>query len=292
MDSSPTSTESAISVSKIQLYAEVTLVNGTQSCAHALTHQADQSTGLVLKKPFALPQNAVERCIIHGRGSQYSIELTHRCAARAALYEELVALLQYLVRDAGSFWFRTSNKESNPASNCLFDGIKLELNVQSSQSQQDYGICFSRTAFVEKRESFYTQHASLPTEYPMQEGGTPEGQQLKWTLRGPTDTERLRVNRGGQEVLYFCQPPNHQQTVTITELRSVICRTLDISDETRVVLNAGPFFWDVDFEENGRDLQTTYFLYDTIVEGRHMKTARGSALIYVLEVPRVITQPS
>ena len=240
---------------------------------------------MTVQKPFALPQNAVERCIIHGQGSQYAVELTHRCAARADLYNELVTLLPYLGRNAEMCWFRTLNKESNRTSNCLFDGIKLELNHQSTSSQQNFGICFSRMAFIQERENFQARNTSLPTEFVVIQNGSPRGPP-QWPCRGPTDSERLRVNRDGREILFFCQPPSQQQIVTITELRAVISRTLGIGDTTRMVLNAGPFYWDIDFQENGKDVQSTYFLDNIVVEGRHMKTAKGSALIYILERSR------
>ncbi|KIX96480.1 uncharacterized protein Z520_07746 [Fonsecaea multimorphosa CBS 102226] len=273
MDSSPTSTRitgpSTSEVSKIQLYIEIVLVSG-----------------FTVKKQFELPQHAVERCIIHGRGPQYSIELTHRCVARSALYDELVVLLPYLVRKGESCWFHTLNKESNTTSNCLFDGVKLKMNVQESQCLSDFGICFPRAAFVEEREKFGSHHGSMPFEYPTirTEGA--------WVHRHPSDSERLLVNREGYEVMYFCQPPQFQQEVTITKLRNVICSSLSINDPRRVILNAGPFYWDVDFQENGKDVQHTYFLDDIVVDGRHMRTVRGSALIYVLERSLINVDPS
>jgi hypothetical protein len=53
-----------------------------------------------------------------------------------------------------------------------------------------------------------------------------------------------------------------------------------------------PFFWDMYFQENVKDVQKTYFLDDTGTEGQHLKTARCLALVYVLDIPRRPTKSS
>jgi len=232
-------------------------------------------TGLWIKKRFHFSRAALETCIIHGQREQYAVEITHRCQSRHTLYEELAQMAPLLLHGENMCWFRTLNKEQNPAVMCLFDGAKLEINVASSYVPE-FGVCFPRTSFVGERERLDLDAClSIPSS----------GDWAGWVRREPSDSDRLRVNRRGWEVLYFLQPPSTVPDVTFSELRAEICHTLQVADPRRISLAAGPFHWGPDFKEDGLGLYSTYFNTDIIVESRHIKTVRGSALVDVLENP-------
>jgi len=222
-----------------------------------------------VRKQFLLPQDEVARCIVHGQAHQYAVEVTHRCVGRQALYEELTSITPGMLQDHGGCWFRTLNKESNPGTTCLFDGVRLELNVQSGP-YPEIGFCFPRTSFVFERDQFRILD---------QRTGVFEG----WIQRAPIDSERLRVNKQGYEVLYFVQPPPHKHKVTLNDVRQELSDSLKLNDPTRLSLTSGPFLWTAEFQDDGRDMYSVYFNKNIVVDSRHMKTTRGSALIYVLE---------
>jgi hypothetical protein len=186
-----------------------------------------------------------------------------------------------LVQGENMCWFRTLNREENPGAACLFDGGKLELNLAAS-FVPEFGVCFSRSSFVAERERL-----DLDTILALD----PAGDWAGWTRREPSDTDRLRVNRRGREVLYFLKPPPTDFDLTYSDLRAELCHTLKIADPQRISFMAGPFFWGPDFKEDGRGLYSNYFRTDIIVDSRHMKTVRGSALIDVIEglIPGAIT---
>jgi hypothetical protein len=161
------------------------------------------------------------------------------------------------------------NKETNPAATCLFEGAKLEMKMTSAYVLE-FGFCFPRASFIYERE-----HLNLSLQHAEARDG--------WVRRKPSDSDRLRVNRDGWEILYCVQPPASSSDVTVSEVISELCRTLRIADRRRVALASGPFYWGKDFKENGLGIYGTYFNVDMVVDGRHMRTVRGSALIDVLE---------
>jgi len=200
------------------------------------------------------------------------MEVTHRCVARRLLYEQLHKLLPSVLEVADLYYFNTINNEQNPTTNCLFDGIQLQLYAER-RSRPEFGFCFSRRAFVPEREEFSLATVTHPR-------GPWEG----WTQRGPTDSDRLRINKQGTEALYFLQPPLAQTRVTIGQLRAELAHSLGLSDLSRLKLTSGPFVWTSRFEDDERDAYTTYFEKDIVTRSCHMKTVRGSALIYICEV--------
>lgn len=112
----------------------------------------------------------------------------------------------------------------------------------------------------------------------------PTGDWQGWKKRAPSDSDRLRVNRKGREVLYFVQPPPTTMDITFSDLRAEVCHTLRLEDSRRVSFQAGPFVCAADFREDGLGLYGTYFGSDIVINERHMKTVRGAALIDVIEV--------
>jgi hypothetical protein len=104
-----------------------------------------------------------------------------------------------------------------------------------------------------------------------------------WSRREPSDAERLQVNRKGWELLYFVQPPGIRLNVTISLLKDELCDTLQITHPGRLCLTSGPFLWDSKFNEDGRPFHETYFTQDMMIDSRHMNTAGGLPLMYVLE---------
>jgi hypothetical protein len=190
------------------------------------------------------------------------------------LYEELSHLIPTLVHGDNLCWFRTLNKELNSAISCLFEGAQLELNLSSSYVPE-FGFCFPRASFIAERERF-DLNAVIAEE--------PNGDWIGWRHREPSDGDRLRVNRRGWEVLYFLRAPPTDFDVTISDLKSELCHTLQIQDQRRIELSAGPFYWDNNFKEDGLGLYRTYFAVDQVIDGRHMKTATGNALVNVFEV--------
>jgi len=157
---------------------------------------------------------------------------------------------------------------------CLFDGAKLEFNVAST-TVSEFGICFQRTAFVVEREKLdidaFIHRQSSSADW------------SGWTRREPSDSERLRVNKRGREILYFVQPPPTECDLTVSDLRAEVCHTLQIADVRRISFVAGPFYWGPDFKEDGLGLYSNYFNADIVIDSRHMKTQRGAALIDVIE---------
>lgn len=222
---------------------------------------------LIIKHVFELPTEEVRRCVVHGRGLQYSIEVTHRCIARHLLYEQVSKLVPSILRSADIYYFHTVNFDANPSGNCLFDNIRLELHAER-RSRLEFGFCFPRSAFVTERDQF--KYVDIDHW---------EG----WGHRQPTDSDRLRINKQGFEVLYFVQPPLMQSRITISQLRSELASSLGISNLNRLELFSGPFVWNSLFLEDQRDVYSTYYEEDIVVDSRHMKTVRGSALLYVRE---------
>jgi hypothetical protein len=85
-------------------------------------------------------------------------------------------------------------------------------------------------------------------------------------------------------VLYFLRAPPTEFDITISDIRSELCHTLGIQDPKRIKLAAGVFYWESDFKDDGVGLYNTYFGTDHVIDGRHMKTVHGSALIDVYKV--------
>jgi hypothetical protein len=104
-----------------------------------------------------------------------------------------------------------------------------------------------------------------------------------WARREPSDSDRLRVNKRGREILYFIQPPASDGDLTYSDIRAEVYNTLHISNPTCISLQAGPFSWGPDFTEDGLGFYSTYFKTDIVIDGRHMKTMHGAALIDVVE---------
>lgn len=224
----------------------------------------------------------IANCIIHGEGEMYSVEITHRCTCRRLLHEELVRMLPGFLRENDVYWFRTRNPETNIQHTCLFDGAELEMQLVTSHVPE-CGFCFARRAFIAERDAFDRQQGQMPRGSASSTSPRDHSLSAGWTFRGPSDTERLRVNRHGWEIMFVLHPDAREGAVTISRLRMELCRLLCISDPRRVILTSGPFTWGGDFQEDGKDYYSTYFVHDLIVESRSMKTPRGSALMYVLE---------
>jgi hypothetical protein len=222
-----------------------------------------------IKTSVDIPAEIVRGCVVHGRGPHYSLEVGHQCLARQLLFEALAKMVPLVLQSTDVYSFITLNKEKNPSANCLFDGIQLELRTEP-KSRPEFGFCFARSAFVAERDRF----TSLETQVNLWEG---------WAHREPTDSDRLRINKRGCEILYFVRPPFNQPKVTISNLRSELASSLGIVSLNRLVLTAGPFVWDDQFEEDERNAHDTYFRRDLVTDSRHMKTMDGSALIYVHE---------
>lgn len=89
-----------------------------------------------------------------------------------------------------------------------------------------------------------------------------------WTRRAPSDSDLLRVNRKGWEVLYFLRPPETTMDITFSDLRAEVCHTLRLQDLRRVSFRAGPFVCAGDFKEDESVLYGTYFGSDTVFDGR------------------------
>lgn len=171
-------------------------------------------------------------------------------------------------------WFRTLNAPPpGSAAPCLWSGAKLRLH-RSSTDTPSFGLCFARKAFVGERDAF-----DLAA---FERRSTPQGE-VGWVRSEPSDSDRLRVNKRGREVLYFVQPPPTEMDLTLSELRAEIASALQISDVRRIILSAGSFVWGPEFVEDGLGLYSTYFNNDIVVEGRHMKTVHGAALVDVNE---------
>lgn len=186
----------------------------------------------------------------------------------------IAPLVPGLIQPQGLCWFATLNRESNTTLGCLFDGAKLELKLSSS-GVPEFGICFQRASFVRERGSADVESLALLRQKTDWRG---------WTWREPSNSERLLVNKKGREILYIVQPPPNQYDLTLTDLRAEVCCTMGIVEVERVAFEAGPFFWGSDFKEDGLGLYSTYFNNDIVVDGEHLKTKRGTALIDVTEV--------
>lgn len=179
-----------------------------------------------------------------------------------------------MVETVTDSWLRTVNKDGNGSKSpfCLFDGAQLEVNV-SSPLTPEFGLCFSRLSFAAERELLDFDAMS----------NHPTGDWKGWTRREPSDTDRLRVNKRGREILYFVQPPLSECDVTVSELKAELCHTLQIESQ-RISLAAGPFIWGPGFVEDGLGVYATYFDTDVETDLHHMKTIRGAALIDVVEM--------
>ncbi|KIX97744.1 uncharacterized protein Z520_06522 [Fonsecaea multimorphosa CBS 102226] len=206
----------------------------------------------------------------------WALEMMHRCEPRLLVLRELRSMVPALVQCTNNSWFRTINRNANSSYLCLFDGAQLELNF-SSMTTPEFGFCFPRRSFVAERERLDV-NAML-----QQQPATTTTDWAGWKRREPSDSDRLRVNKNGWEILYFVQPPKGEVDITVSELRAELCHTLQI-ETGRVLFGAGPFQWGPDFEEDGLGLYTTYF--DTAIDtgARQMKTVRGAALIDVIEI--------
>ncbi|GFF89359.1 uncharacterized transporter C1002.16c [Aspergillus lentulus] len=228
---------------------------------------------------FTFPAMNIANCIIHGEGEMYSVEITHRCTCRRLLHEELVRMLPGFLRENDVYWFRTRNPETNIQHTCLFDGAELEMQLVTSHVPE-CGFCFARRAFIAERDAFDRQQGQMPRGSASSTSPRDHSLSSGWTFREPSDTERLRVNRHGWEIMFVLHPDAREGAVTISRLKMELCRLLSIADPRRLILTSGPFVWGVDFQEDGKDYYSTYFVNDLIVESRSMKTPRGSALMY------------
>ncbi|KAH1382987.1 hypothetical protein KXW53_005487 [Aspergillus fumigatus] len=241
------------------------------------------SNGVRVDHQFTFPAMNIANCIIHGEGEMYSVEITHRCTCRRLLHEELVRMLPGFLRENDVYWFRTRNPETNIQHTCLFDGAELEMQLVTSHVPE-CGFCFARRAFIAVRDAFDRQQGQMPRGSASSTSPRDHSLSAGWTFREPSDTERLRVNRHGWEIMFVLHPDAREGAVTISRLRMELCRLLCISDPRRVILTSGPFTWGGDFQEDGKDYYSTYFVHDLIVESRSMKTPRGSALMLHLGV--------
>ncbi|KAF9886418.1 hypothetical protein FE257_011450 [Aspergillus nanangensis] len=223
----------------------------------------------------------IANCIIHGEGEMYSVEVTHRCASRRLLYEELVRMLPGFLRENDVYWFRTRNPGTNIHHTCLFEGAELEMQLVTSHIPE-CGFCFARQAFIPERDAFDQKQSCRMASSESISSPSP-AMQAEWAVREPSDTERLQVNRHGWEIMFVLRPQDG--AVTVSRLRAELGRLLSISDLRRILLTSGPFTWGPDYQEDGKDYFSTYFVHDhvSMEEGsrsmRSMKTARGSALI-------------
>ncbi|GFG07358.1 uncharacterized transporter C1002.16c [Aspergillus lentulus] len=236
------------------------------------------SNGVRVEHQFTFPAMNIANCIIHGEGEMYSVEITHRCTCRRLLHEELVRMLPGFLRENDVYWFRTRNPETNIQHTCLFDGAELEMQLVTSHVPE-CGFCFARRAFIAERDAFDRQQGQMPRGSASSTSPRDHSLSSGWTFREPSDTERLRVNRHGWEIMFVLHPDAREGAVTISRLKMELCRLLSIADPRRLILTSGPFVWGVDFQEDGKDYYSTYFVNDLIVESRSMKTPRGSALM-------------
>ncbi|GFG23123.1 probable transcription factor TDA9 [Aspergillus udagawae] len=210
------------------------------------------SNGVRVDHQFTFPAMNIANCIIHGEGEMYSVEITHRCTCRRLLHEELVRMLPGFLRENDVYWFRTRNPETNIQHTCLFDGAELEMQLVTSHVPE-CGFCFARRAFIAERDAFDRQQSQMPRGSAA--STSPRAQSLSsgWTFREPSDTERLRVNRHGWEIMFVLHPDAREGVVSISRLRMELCRLLSIADPRRVILTSGPFTWGGDFQEDGKD---------------------------------------
>lgn len=223
------------------------------------------------------------------------MEMMHKCRSRALVLRELRNLVPLLVESPSDGWFRTLNTAdevnaanmgtgTGPSSSsfssssytCLFDGAKLELKV-SSPDTPEFGLCFSRLSFAAERDALDLDALSSQQ---------PAGDWAGWTRREPSNSDRLRVNKRGREILYFVRPPQSQADICVSDLKAEVCHTLRI-DSRRVSLAAGSFYWGPEFVEDGLGMYSTYFDSDptTETDSHHMRTMRGAALVDVIEMP-------
>ncbi|KAF4251695.1 hypothetical protein CNMCM8980_005564 [Aspergillus fumigatiaffinis] len=210
------------------------------------------SNGVRVDHQFTFPAMNIANCIIHGEGEMYSVEITHRCTCRRLLHEELVRMLPGFVRENDVYWFRTRNPETNIQHTCLFDGAELEMQLVTSHVPE-CGFCFARRAFIAERDAFDRQQSQMPRGSASSTSPRDHSLSSGWTFREPSDTERLRVNRHGWEIMFVLHPDAREGAVTISRLRMELCRLLSITDPRRIILTSGPFTWGGDFQEDGRD---------------------------------------
>ncbi|EAW12127.1 C2H2-type zinc finger protein [Aspergillus clavatus NRRL 1] len=218
------------------------------------------SNGVRVDHQFTFPAMNIANCIIHGEGEMYSVEITHRCSCRRLLHEELVRMLPGFLRENDVYWFRTRNPETNIHHTCLFDGAELEMQLVTSHVPE-CGFCFARRAFIAERDAFDRQQMSNKGS-----SSSPRDQSLSpgWTFREPSDTERLRVNRHGWEIMFVLHPDARDGAVTVSRLKMELCRILSIADPRRIILTSGPFVWGVEFQEDGKDYYSTYFMVNVL----------------------------
>lgn len=229
--------------------------------------------GLWIKNKFDLEGADFVNCSVVDFGQGQRGEINHRCSARRKLYEQIARYAPGLVQGHDFSWFRTLNQTDNLNRTCLFQGCQLDLCLLPV-TPPEFGLCFSRTSFIKERER-------LDIDTLLNTDGSDDW--TEWTRRDPSDTDRLRVNKRGREVLYFVRPPSTIIDLTVEDLRSEICHSLKIDDPKSFSLASGPFFWGPDFKDDGTGLFSNYFGADILTDSRHMKTLRGAALIDVVE---------
>ncbi|KAF7177594.1 hypothetical protein CNMCM7691_005923 [Aspergillus felis] len=210
------------------------------------------SNGVRVDHQFTFPAMNIANCIIHGEGEMYSVEITHRCTCRRLLHEELVRMLPGFLRENDVYWFRTRNPETNIQHTCLFDGAELEMQLVTSHVPE-CGFCFARRAFIAERDAFDRQQSQMPRGSASSTSPSAQSLSSGWTFREPADTERLRVNRHGWEIMFVLHPDAREGAVSISRLRMELCRLLSITDPRRIILTSGPFTWGGDFQEDGKD---------------------------------------
>lgn len=230
-------------------------------------------SGVWIKQRFQVSRHCVESCSILDQHDSSALEMMHQCEPRLVVLRALRYMAPTLVQGTNSSWFCTLNREVNTSKLCLFDGAKLELNF-SSMAAPEFGFCFPRRSFVAEREQ-------MDADAVIQMSAADDW--IGWTRRAPSDSDRLRVNKNGWEILYFVRPPPSELDITLSELRAELCHTLKIEPKC-VLLRAGPFQWGTDFEEDGQGLYSTYFDSAVDTGTTRMKTIRGAALIDVLEI--------
>lgn len=250
--------------------------------------------GLRIKHLFKFGPMDLAACTLPSQAGSAPGEIVHRCRPRRVLYEELASLLPSLMHSERNCWFRVTNSPPPPPppdpreqqqqqqqrqqqrqqpGSCLFDGARLELNL-SFEDAPEFGFCFRRACFAAERDRFSLEAAAAAT-HPCDTA--------QWVRREPTDPERLQVNKRGRELLYLIRPPSAEMDMTCSDLRAEVRNTLQLAHHQRFSLAAGPFHWPSSFQDDGSGIYITYFKKDIVVDGRHMKTLGGAALIDVIE---------
>lgn len=264
-----------------KVYIEILMRNGCTcplitSCrfsAYSRLTQLPHPPGLWVKTRFEFKSADIENCLVTDFEPGQGGEMNHRCSARRKLYEDIAGYAPGLVQGQDFSWFRTINQADYLNRTCLFQGCKLELCLLPVTTPE-FGLCFTRTSFVKERERL-----DLDLLLKTDESGDLRG----WTRREPSDTDRLRVNKRGREVLYFVRPPDTFTDLTPGDLRAEILYSLQVEDPKKISFASGPFFWGSDFKDDESGLLSNYFGADIVIDSRHMKSLRGAALIDVVE---------